>query len=250
MWLNNYLFGPFIPANCDKPPTIYAILESIVNGDKDYDDDQVKIKDLAKEGRSTIFDFDYPLSNTMTKEYFECMLLNHYMTRRIGFDTVTNFKLHLMVKLNAIMPKYNLLFDSYSDLLNTRTITKSGTDNTNSSNTQNSSNQLTNSSDTSTHNTNDNRFSDTGQGQLEITDVQNGDYLTDYTYTQSNLLSNITSTSNANANSNGSGVNNRTYNETITENDNENTYYKIQNEMHNVFDMIFKDLDTLFYSIV
>lgn len=238
MWLNNYLFGPFIPANCDKPPTIYAILETIVNGDKDYDDDQVKIKDLAKEGRSTIFDFDYPLSNTMTKEYFECMLLNHYMTRRIGFDTVTNFKLHLQVKLNTIMPKYNLLFDSYSDLLNTRTITKSGTDNVESSTQSNSSNTNT------TNNITDNRFSDTGQGQLVISEVQNGDYLTDYTYSQSNA------TSNGTALNNGTGTNARTYNETITENDNENTYYKIQNEMISVFDMIFKDLDTLFYSIV
>ena len=230
----NFLFAPYIPANCDKPPTIYAILETIVDGDKDYNDDQTKIRDLAKLGRGKIFDFDYPLSNKIDKEYFETMILNHYITRRIGFDTVTNFKLHLMVKLNAIMPKYNLLFDNQASIMDTRIITKTGTDNAQSNI------QSTNSNTTSS--TTDNRFSDTGQGQLEIEDVQNGDYLTDYTYNQSNA------TSSGNANSN--GTNARTYNETITENDNDNTYFKIQNEMNSVFEMIFKDLDCLFYSIV
>ena len=234
----NFLFAPYIPPNCDKPPTIYAILETIVDGDKDYNDDPTKIKDLARLGRGKIFDFDYPLSNTITKEYFETMILNHYITRRIGFDTVTNFKLHLMVKLNAIMPKYNLLLDNQANIMDTRTITKSGTDNVLSNTTTSSTNSNTTSS------TADNRFSDTGQGQLEISDVQNGDYLTDYTYNQSN------GNSSGNANSNGSGTNDRTYNETIIESDNDNTYFKIQNEMNSIFEMIFKDLDCLFYSIV
>ena len=35
-------FAPFIPPNCDKPPTVYAVLNSIVNGDKEIDDEQVK----------------------------------------------------------------------------------------------------------------------------------------------------------------------------------------------------------------
>ena len=237
LW-NNLFFGPYLPPNCDKPPTIYAILETIVDGDKDYNDDPTKIKDLAKLGRGKIFDFDYPLTDKITKEYFECMLLNHYMTRRIGFDTVTNFKLHLMVKLNAIMPKYNLLFNAQPDILDTRKITKEGSDNVVSSSNTSSTNTNT------TNSTTDNRFSDTGQGQLVISEVQNGDYLTDYTYSQSNA------TSNGNAENVGSGTNARTYSETITENDNDNTYFKIQNEMLGVFDMIFKDLDTLFYSIV
>lgn len=233
LW-NNYIFGPYLPPNCDKPPTVYAILEAIVNGDKDYDEDQTKIRDLAKEGRGKIFDFDYPLSETMTREYFECMILNHYMTRRIGFDTVTNFKLHLQVKLNAIMPKYNLLFDNQADIMNTRTITKQGTDNVESN--------LASTNTNTSNSTTDNRFSDTGQGKLVIDEVKNGDYLTDYTYSQTDANSNGNATSN--------GTNARAYNEIITENDNDNTYFKIQKEMINVFDMIFKDLDTLFYSIV
>ena len=96
---NNYFYClPFLPTNCDKPPTIYSILNSIVNGDKD-EEDYTKIKDLADEGRSTIFNFNYPLSAHITKKDFECMILNHYMMRRIGFETVTAFRLQLNVKL-------------------------------------------------------------------------------------------------------------------------------------------------------
>lgn len=40
-------FFPFLPNNNDKPPTIYAILNSIVNFGVE-EDDQTKIRDLAK----------------------------------------------------------------------------------------------------------------------------------------------------------------------------------------------------------
>ena len=110
---NNYFLPfPFIPSNCEKPPTIYTILESIVNYGKD---EKTKIKDLAKEGRTTIFDFDYPLTNKISKQDFECMILNHFLMRRIGFETVTAFKIQLNVKINEIMPVYNKMFDAISN---------------------------------------------------------------------------------------------------------------------------------------
>ena len=230
------MFIPFLPPNCDKPPTLYSILNSIVNGDKEDEDDYTKIKDLAKQGRYKIFDFDYPLSKTITKEYFETMILNHYMTRRIGFETVTNFKLHLQVKLNAIMPKYNLLFDNQAEIMNSRTITKTGSDNAETS-TQNSS---TNSN--TSNSTTDNRYSDTPQDNLQ--DVKDGKYVTNYSYIKADTESNGSATNE------GTGTNARNYNETIVENDNDNTYFKIQNEMANIFNMIFKELDSLFFSIV
>ncbi len=40
------------------------------------------------------------------------MILNKFLTRRIGFDTVTAFKIQLNVKMNEIMPKFNKLFNS------------------------------------------------------------------------------------------------------------------------------------------
>ena len=55
-----YRIYPFImpPAYPDYniPPTLYALLNSIVNFGEE---EKTKIKDLAKVGRSTIFDFDY-----------------------------------------------------------------------------------------------------------------------------------------------------------------------------------------------
>lgn len=110
-YYNPLYFTPFIPPNCQKPPTVYSILESIVNGNKEKED-YIKIRDLAKEGRSTIFYFDYPLSSNINKEQFECMILNHYMMRRIGFETVNAFCIQLNVKLNEIMPLYNKMFDA------------------------------------------------------------------------------------------------------------------------------------------
>ena len=232
----NPYFIPFLPPNCDKPPTLYSILNAIVNGDKEDEDDYTKIRDLAKQGRSKIFDFDYTLSNLISKEEFETMILNHYMTRRIGFETVTNFKLHLQVKINTIMPKYNILFDNLEHVLEDELITRSGTDNVQSTNNQSSTNTNT------TNSTTDNRFSDTPQGRLE--DVQNGEYVTDYTYNKAN------GTSSGTANSNGTGSNARTYSETTIRNNVGIDFYKIQNEMNNIYDMIFKELDCLFYSLV
>lgn len=230
------MFVPFMPPNCDKPPTVYSVLNAIVNGDKEDDEDYTKIKNLAKEGRYKIFDFDYPLSENVDKEYFETMILNHYMTRRIGFETVTNFKLHLQVKINAIMPKYNLLFDNIADVFKSRVITKEGTDNSNTTTQNTSSNSNTSNSTT------DNRFSDEPQSQIQ--DVKDGSYVSNYSYIQADA------TSFGNATNQGNGSNARNYNEIITEEDKDDNYFKVQNEMINVFEMIFKDLDSLFFSIV
>ena len=230
----NFFPVPPIPSNCDKPPTIYTILNSIVNGDKDDEDEYVKIKNLAKEGRHVIFDFDYDLSNAITKEKFETMILNHYMTRRIGFQTVTNFKLHLNVKINSIMQKYNNMFDSLNEynLMDGEVTTRSGTDNSQTS--QNS----TNGNETSS--INDNRYSDTPQDEIE--NVKNGKYLTDYSYTQNNTNSSGTDES--------EGTSNREYEETVKHSNVIDNYLKIQNNLDSIFDMIFNDLDSLFYTLV
>ena len=117
-----------------------------------------------------------------------------------------------------------------------KTITKTGTDNAQTS-TQNSSTN-TNTSNSTT----DNRFSDTPQDQID--DVKDGKYVSNYSYIQADVETNGSATNN------GTGTNDRNYTETIVENDNDNTYFKIQNEMASIFEMIFKDLDCLFFSIV
>lgn len=224
------IFTPPIPCDYDIPPTVYSILNSYVNFDNPV---KVKISDLAKTGRGVFFDFDYDLTENVDKETFETIILNHFLMRRIGYETVTAFKIALMVKLNEIMPKYNILFDSVHgwDLFNDgETLTRSESTNTSSSST----------SQAAGNNTSDRRFSNTPQN--EISNVRDGKYVTEYNYDTDTTA---TST-NANDSSTGQRI------ETIHKNrdDHVNEYVKFSNEVNNVYTLIFKDLDPLFYGLV
>lgn len=245
MFYNDYLismfFPPILPTNNYNKPTIYSILESIVNYGKD---EKTKIKDLSKVGRLEIFDFDYPLSEKISKEDFECMILNHFLMRRIGFETVTAFKIQLNVKLNEIMPMYNKMFDSlefWNILEDGKTTTKTG----NIKDINNSSSYLNNISNNNTENISDRRSSDTPQNQLQ--DVRNGNYVTNYDYDTNNAKSNDNSTST------GTEQNNRdnNYTEEIKESPNDKVLtYKEFQELKSIYTLIFKDLECLFYQLL
>jgi hypothetical protein len=261
-----YYFYPRIPHMNEKPPTIYSLLESIVNFGTD---DKTKIKDLAKHGRSTFFNFDYELSQNITKEKFETTILNHYLMRRIGFDTLTAFRIQLNVKINEIMPLYNKMFDSLQNwniLEDGRTITKTGTnvDNNSKSNTTNNSssnttnNTLANTSSNNTNNTSDRRESDTPQNQLS--DIRDGKYVTKYNYDTNTTTSQDTSNSTGSSTSSTTGQTTSSetdnkqnaYNETIVETAGNKIeiYKQLQQDINNILTMIFKDLDCLFYGLV
>lgn len=256
---NNYFLPfPFIPANCDKPPTIYSILESIVNYGKD---DKTKIKDLAKIGRETIFDFDYPLSENLTKENFECMILNHFLMRRIGFETVTAFKIQLNVKLNEIMPLYNKMFDAIENwnIFDDGEITeRTGTDNRTIDNTtqtnNNTSNTLKNNSETTSEEISDRRNSELPQDQLEL--LRNGSYVSNYNYDQNNGKSTDKSDSQGESKSNTDNKSNtkddNIYQETIKKSpaDKIAIYKEVQENLKSIYGMIFKDLECLFYQVL
>ena len=244
---NGYpLIYPFLPRNCDKPPTLYSILESIVNYGKD---DKTKIKDLAKVGRTKIFDFDYPLSDKISKEEFECMILNHYLTRRIGFDTPTLFKIQLNVKLNEIMPMYNKMFDSidgWNIFKDGEKTTRYGTDNREINSTSNTENTLHNKSNS--ENISDRRYSDTPQNELQ--NIRDGKYVTEYNYDTNNAED--TSDSNGTSQNTLNTNDDNTYNE-IIEKTNANKIEilkQMQQEIKSIYSLIFKDLDDLFYSII
>lgn len=232
------MFYPPLPSDYDIPPTIYAILNSYVNFDNP---DKVKITNLASAGREVFFDFNYPLTNNISKEDFEVMILNHFLMRRIGYETVTAFKIALNVKLNEIMPKYNILFDSVHgwDLFNDgETLTRTeSTTTASSSNSQMAGNNTIN-------NTSDRRFSNTPQN--ELSNVRDGKYVTEYNYDQDNSTNNTTSSTNARDSSTGQRT------ETVHKNrdDHVNEYVKFSNEVNNVYTLIFKDLDPLFYGLV
>lgn len=214
----------------DEPPTVYALLNSYVNFGKEV---PVKISDLAKTGRGIFFDFDYPLASGISKEDFETMILNHFLMRRIGYETVTAFKIALNVKLNEIMPLYNKLFESIENwnLFNDgETISRTAIDNGSSSSTNN----------TTTNTTSDRRYSSTPQNQIQ--DVKDGKYVSEYNYDTDNGSSNNTSNM----------LNNNTTNETINRSpaDKMMLYSEFLKNRQNIYTMIFKDLDPLFYQII
>ena len=247
MIYNDYLismfYPPILPTNNNyNPPTIYSILESIVNYGKD---DKTKIKDLAKVGRSEIFDFDYPLTDNIKKEDFETMILNKFLMRRIGFETLTAFKIQLNVKLNEIMPMYNKMFDAIEnwDILNDGEITeKSGTDDRNIDTT----NTLKNSSTTNNSEISDRRNSELPQSQLA--NVRDGSYVTDYNYDTNSSNSSDTSNSEGFSNSKDNNV----YNEVIKRSpaDKISIYKEFQENLKSVYTLIFKDLDCLFFQLL
>ena len=248
---NNYFLPfPFIPANCEKPPTVYSILESIVNYGKD---DKTKIKNLAKEGRTTIFDFEYPLTENINKEDFESMILNHFLMRRIGFETVTAFKIQLNVKLNEIMPLYNKMFDALENwnIFNDGEVTKrNGTDDRTIDTNSETINTLENNSTTNSSETSDRRNSELPQNQLES--LRNGSYVSDYNYDQNNAESNDSSTSNGSSNSSNNTKDNNIYNETIEKSpaDKIAILKEFQENIKSIYGMIFKDLECLFYQLI
>lgn len=219
------MFYPMLPNDCNKPPTIYSLLESIVNFENDT---PVKTSELAKNGRDKIFDFDYPLTEHITKEDFEVMILNNYMMRRIGYETPTAFKIALDVKLNSIMPIYNKMFDSLENwsLFNDgENIIRTVTRGENSTTTSNSTTR------------DDSRYSDTPQGRLN--DIEAGTYMTDYTLNQN--TSNSTDTNNKNGN--------ETENITRTPGEKLELYKEFQNNIKSIYELIFDELDDLFYSL-
>ena len=235
-----YGFYPFLPPNCDKPPTLYSVLNSIVNGEKD-EDDYSKIKDLARLGRGVIFNFDYPLSDNINKEDFETLILNHYLMRRIGFETVTAFRIALDCKLNEIMPLFNKMFDALEgwDVFNDagKTI-RYGEDKDESK----ASNTLDTTSETNSFGT----AKDSELPQSQISNIHNDSYLTNYGENTNN------SKDKSNSSGSSTGESKKIYSETI-ERSPENKIEimrELQSSIKSIYTMIFKELDLLFYSLL
>lgn len=237
---------PWLPTDNPKPPTLYAIMNSMANFGVE---DKTKIKDLSLATHSRIFNFEYPLTNKISKEQFETMILNKFIMRRIGFDTLTAFQMQLNVKLNEIMPLYNKMFDAldgwniFEDGEKTTTV---GTDNRTTEN--NTTNNLTNNSTTQNTETSDRRNSELPQS--EIQNVKDASYLTDY-----NLDTNInngTDSSQSNGSSNSNTTDNNIYNSTVTRTpaDKIAIYKEFKENLTNIYTLIFKDLEILFYGLV
>lgn len=204
-----------------KPPTLYAIMNSIANYDAEV---KTKIRNLAKATHEKIFDFDYPLSSKVDKEDFECQILNHFIMRRIGQETFTAFQLFLENKLNEILPYYNIMFDSLTDynLFNDgEVITRNRTDNGTSS--LNSTNEMKS------------KYAEYPMNQLS--DIDDGKYVTNQTTNNGVNESNGTSSNISNETETRSGI------------DKMDLYQKYLQTRNSIMTMIYKDLDILFYGL-
>ena len=246
MWPMIFPWDPMIPNlyklthDYPEPPTVYSLLNSYVNYGKP-ESEKKKIVELAKYGRGMFFEDSYPLTDLLTREEFETQILNHFLMRRIGYETVTAFKIQLNVKLNSIMPVYNKMFEALNGweifnagetITRTNTSTKTGTSSDSISTTSSSSNTF------------DNRYSNTPQNHLE--DVRNGSYVSEYTY---NTGSNSTTGSTTEQ---GSTSNTGNLNETITRTpgDKIKVYNEFVKQRTHIFDMIFNELEPLFYQLI
>lgn len=204
-----------------KPPTLYAIMNSMANYDSET---QTKIRNLAKVTREKIFDFEYPLSSEVDREDFECQILNHFIMRRIGFETFTAFQIYLENKLNEILPFYNKMFDALADfnLFNdgeviSRTRTDNGTTSLNSTNNLKS------------------KFSEYPLNQLS--DIDKDTYVSTQTANDGNVTNSGTSSNNTIETTRRSPV------------DKMDLYQKYLSTRNSIMTMIYKDLDILFYGL-
>ena len=74
-----FMFYPFLQPNCNLPPTIYTILESIVNPDVDLNEPapEVKIKDLEHNMDTSRLDVVTKKDQERVKKYIRC---HNYLT--------------------------------------------------------------------------------------------------------------------------------------------------------------------------
>ena len=223
----NFIMNP-------KPPTLYAILNSYAN----YDQDEItKIRDLAKKTHDKIFDFDYVLSDKVDKEQFEIDILNHFLERRIGYDTITSFQIHLENKLHEILPYYNTLFDALTDykLFTDGEVITRHRDNDRKLDTESTTN-------TNGNTINDMRYSKYPQNQLS--DIKDGNYVTDQNYNTNDLTNNTDMNSNSNENTKEDEIITRSLADKMK------LYESYLKTKDSIMTMIYKKLDVLFYQLV
>ena len=224
-----------------KPLTLLSVLQM-------YDTSAgltSKINDLPDLYHEEIFDFTYPLTTNVNKDDFEIKILKHFILRRIGFETIQAFKLMLDDKLNIIMPKYNLMFDNYYHNLNLYAKTDIEVEEYEASGSNSGTNSNNTTSSLSSSSTSDNRMSDTPQNA--IADVRSGTYVSEYSYNVDSGTNSDTSVSS------GTNTNQSEDEYTRTRHNTTNIYGKdileITQNIENVYELIFNDLDELFYQL-
>lgn len=217
-----------------KPPTLFQICESICY----TNETPSRIMKLAENSRAEIFrDVEYPLTTKLNKEQFEINIINHFLMRRIGQETLRAFQLTLSNKLNEIMPYYNKLFDMIEgwDIFN------DGEEVTRTS--ENSSNAKANNySNSKTQNTSDRRYSDMPDNRLN--DIRSGSYMTNYNYDTNQTGSEDTSSADS------SSTSNVIENIKRTPADKLSLYKEFIDNQKSIYTKLYKDLEPCFYGLL
>lgn len=131
-----------------------------------------QIRSIVESGTS-LFDFDYPIFDSVYRPVLEQKIIDHYYFREIGLETVAQFKHFLKSKLNIIMPYYNeqyealSVFKTYDPYINKDLTTTEKRDITQDNENETSSNVETIGSNTmDADGTDKDIFSDTPQAKL------------------------------------------------------------------------------------
>ena len=208
------------------------------------------VNDIISKAYPLIFDSQIPIFDENYKGPLFTKILRHYYTREIAFETFGLWQLHLNNKMFEIMPYYNQLylsskieFDPLGNYDLTRTVIRTGTDDTSaiSKKTENLDNTLN-------QNTKQG-FSRTPQGTLA--NVENNSYLAEAT------IDTFSANSKSNRDNSGNETKNRDYDETITETikgknsqiSNAEILQKYRQTFLNIDLQIINELETLFFSL-
>lgn len=145
------------------------------------------IEKILKSVHKKIFDFDYPIFDEKYRSVLEIMILRHFYTREIGFETVGLWKLKLADKMITIMPYYNKWYASdlleFNPLWDTDFTRKGNINDTNKSKNDSASTDKGKQTNSNTSKLKS-KFSDTPQGS--ISSLENDTYLTSATIDETN----------------------------------------------------------------
>lgn len=227
------------------------------------------VDQIITDAAPKIFSFDFPLYDESYRVVFEKMILRHFYSREIGYETYGLWKLKLWDKLNLIMPYYNEMYKStllqFNPLYDVDyTVEHEGEGSGTNSDTENvSENRTKRDNLTGTDsNTRWDLFSDTPQGGIDVINNENDGIINNTYLTDARRITDNGSTT-RNTNGSENGTIDRTRNGNVTSMDSYTdrvfgkrgslTYSKMLKEFRETFlridEMVCEELEVLFLGL-
>lgn len=189
----------------------------------------MELREIINDLDINIFNFEYELDKSLSKEYFEKMFIKHFYFREIGTETVERFIFSLDERLNLLLPTYNKLFMSQN--LEQRILDNYDV-------TEKFERELKSTGNTTNESNNKNLFSDTPKKRI---DISTNDYVTNISKDSG------TSTSNSVGDNKENWV--RTMQGNIGIQTDADAIEKYEKVVRNVLKELFNDLETLFMQV-